>query len=175
MSETLDYVVTANTGGSFTGGTYPTPATPGFIWAINQLVLTPSVNIQNFFGGTQNSATITLAFCLNATTCTGPASGSIVATYAGTNTAAYTCSYAGCVSGTSNVVNLSGPVTQIAVAETVQLATFANSLNSVTVNTISNQFGQTALSPVPEPSTLLLIGAGLSCIALCRKAARRKA
>jgi hypothetical protein len=170
MSENINYLVTANTGGTFTGGSYPTPATPGFIWAINQLVLNPSVNIVNFFGGSANSAAITLSFCLNSTSaCTsGPNFGSITATFAGVNTPSFTCSFSGCVSGASNTINLKGVVTQIDVTESLSLATFANAGNSVTINNITTNFGQFATSPVPEPRTFWLLCAGLLCIGLGR-------
>jgi hypothetical protein len=169
MSETVDYVVTAHTGGAFSGGSYPTPSTPGLIWAINQIVLTPSISIQNFGGGTNNHATITLSFCLNATNTTGcsaPNSGSIVATYSGTTTAVYSCTFSGCVSGTSNTVNLTGSVTQIAFAESLSIAAATPIGNTVTINNITNQFGEFAATGVPEPSTFFLIGLGLVCLGL---------
>ena len=171
MSETVDYQVSANTGGAYSGGTYPTPATPGLFWAINQIVFTPAITINNFGGGTNNKATITMAFCLNAATTTGCApssSGTIVATYSGTSTAVYSCTFSGCVSGTSNTINLAGSVTQIAFAETVAITAFNLAGNTVTVNNIRNQFGEFAAG-VPEPSTFVLIGSGLLLVALVKR------
>jgi hypothetical protein len=168
MSETIGYQLTANTGGTYSGGTYPIPSTPGLIWAIDQIVLTPNISITNFGGGTSNTATITLAFCLSATTtsgCSPSHNGMIVANYAGTTTAAYTCTFSGCVSGSSNTINLTGPITQIAFSESLSLSAATPTGNTVTINQIANQFGEFAASPVAEPATRLLVGVGLICIA----------
>jgi MYXO-CTERM domain-containing protein len=129
----------------------------------------------------QNTANITLTFCLGATSTPGcPASnlGQIIAVYSGPNpTATYTCTFSGCVSSTGNTVNIGGSITQVAVSESVTLASANTSGESVAINNIADQFGEFAsgatASTIPEPTAGLMAGAGLVAIALLRRRRQR--
>ncbi len=70
--ETVAYTVVSNTGGSYLGGSYPTPATPGATWAISGLTFLPNIVIN----GNGQTAIATEQFCLNAAFVTGCPSAS---------------------------------------------------------------------------------------------------
>jgi hypothetical protein len=178
QQETVGFEVTANTGGSFTGGTYPTPATPGAFWAINQLVLNPSVTIIG--SSPQNTVSVALSFCVGGTSvsgCSAGNSGTLNAAYDPTTPlGTFLCNFSGCVSPSGNTINLGGAVTQIAVNLTVSLASSTAAGQSTALNNVGLQLGEFAAgaSTVPEPYSLLLAGAGLAGIALLRFRRRRR-
>jgi hypothetical protein len=162
----FSYVVTANTGGSF-----PTPATPGLIWAVDslQLVVTPQSDANSGV-----ASTVTMNFCLGAVTTAGCGNlGTIVATFTANGAPAYTCSFAGCLSGTSNTVNFSG-VTMVAVSQTVHLVNDSTNGHAAGITNIADVWGEgTLVGTVPEPKTFLLVGVPLVIAGLIRRGAKK--
>jgi hypothetical protein len=162
--ESVNYNVVSNTGGSYSGGSYPTPSTPGATWAISGLTFTPSMSVN----GNGQSATALEEFCLNAADVSGcPAadSGEISVSFSkgGSTT---TCASTYCVSANGNVVNFPTPVTQIAIGFDVRVGG-AETLG-VTLNNFGTDFSGVAVSEsvpeLPEPSTFLMAGVGLVCL-----------
>jgi len=151
---------------SNTGGSFPSPATPGATWAIDGIIFNPNINVN----GNAQAADAILDICLNAPTVSGcPAlqSGTITVSYIGSNPPAYNCSplSIGCVATNSNQIVLSSPVTEIGIRQTV-LVNPTNTLG-VTVQNFDVIFDGTAVLPAgpgsaPEPSTFLLVGVGLA-------------
>lgn len=162
---TFSYVATANTGGSF-----PSPSTAGLIWAINSLQLVVTQGPDSNSGAT---STVTMNFCLGATTTAGCGNlGTIVGSFVGSNAPTYTCSFAGCVSATGNVVNFTS-VTQVAISQSVHLVMDGSNGHEAEIGNIANVFGETAFSGgVPEPSSFLLLGSALAALGALRS--RRK-
>jgi hypothetical protein len=67
QNSSFSYVVDANTGGSFTGGTYPSP-NAGFNWAMNSITLSPTGTYSALGAGTE---TVAMTFCLGQNTNAG--------------------------------------------------------------------------------------------------------
>ena len=159
--EAVAYTVVSNTGGSYHGGSYPTPATPGATWAISGLTFTPNISVN----GNGQSATAFEQFCLNAASVTGCPSadaGEIEVSFFNGGSS-ITCSGIYCVSGNGSVANFPTPVTQIAIDFNVNV-NGADTLG-VTLHNFDTVFSGVAVSPpVPEPSTLLMAGVGLACL-----------
>jgi hypothetical protein len=111
--EAVNCNVVSNTGGSYDGGSYPTPATPGATWAISGLTFTPSISVT----GNGQTATAFEDFCLNAGAvigCPFADSGEIsVAFFDGG--ASINCLGIYCASANGRVANFPIPVTQIAI------------------------------------------------------------
>jgi hypothetical protein len=159
--EEVAYTVVSNTGGSYLGGSYPTPATPGATWAISGLTFIPSISIN----GNGQNATAFEQFCLNAasvTNCPSADAGEIEVSFfsGGSST---TCFGIYCVSATGGVVNFPTPVTQIAIDFNVIVN--GGSTLGVNLNNFDTVFTGVAVPlSVPEPSTLLMSGVGLACL-----------
>jgi hypothetical protein len=174
FTEDIDFIVTAHTGGTYTGGTYPVPATPGLSWAISQLSVFPSGTTGN---GTASGDT-TYSFCIGATTVVGcPAAklGSINAHFSAPGAAAtFTCMFAGCYGAGSNSLDLSSAqATEIAFQVTITFSTAGpgSSIGYPAYGAVGMSFGEfaTALpTGTPEPSTFWLIGSGLTIVGLLR-------
>ncbi len=111
--ESVTYNVASNTGGSYSGGSYPTPATPGATWAISGLNFMPSISVN----GNGQNASASEAFCLNASTvidCPSLDSGEISVVFSKAG-ASITCIGIYCASANATEVNFPTPVTQIAI------------------------------------------------------------
>jgi hypothetical protein len=65
--EAVNDDVVSNTGGSYDGGTFPTPATPGPTWAISGLTFIRDVTVT----GNGQTANAFEEFCLNAASTSG--------------------------------------------------------------------------------------------------------
>lgn len=193
---TINYVTQANTGGAYAGGvdTYPSPANTNLHWAFAGLLLLPTDSIVCTGGcGTNNQQIIiTETFCLGATSttvltggCTAANEGTMNATItgvAGSTTGAVTIVYActfgagGCVSSTSNQINFVAAdqqFTQIAISDAFSITRTTGSGATVTLTNFENQFDEFASAP--EPSTFLLLGSALACVAAIRLRKRRNA
>ena len=165
--EAVNYDVVSNTGGSYTGGSYPTPATPGATWAISGLTFIPNISVT----GNGQTATAFEEFCLNAASTSGCPSAdfgeiSVVFSKGGSST---TCIGTYCASANGSVVNFPTPVTQIAMGFQVNVGT-ADTLG-VTLHNFDTDFSGVAVSPsvpqLPEPSTFLMLVVGLACLVRC--------
>jgi len=155
----------ANTGGSYTGGTYPTPSNPNLHWAYTGLQLNPSAAAV----GAGDSITIVENFCLNATSatvagnCTAANHGTLTATFTASTTPTYACVFGTsgvCASGTSSSVSFAGltlAATTIAITEAVTLDRVG--ATTVTLTNVEDIFSEGAVSP--EPGTFGLIGVAL--------------
>jgi hypothetical protein len=169
QTSSFSYVVDANTGGSFTGGTYPSPTT-GFVWAMNSLTFVPT----GAFSSGTGTETIAMLFCLGQATTAGCAAanqGTITATFTdvGGSTPTFSCTVgtAGtCVSPTGNVVN-GFSFTEVSVLDTISLSQTQNGNGHIfTLSNIETDFGEFA--EAPEPSTFAMIGTALAGVAFLR-------
>jgi hypothetical protein len=162
--ETVNYNVVSNTGGSYNGGSYPTPATPGATWAISSLTFTPSISVN----GNGQTGTAFEEFCLNAGStsgCPSADSGEITVVFSKTGPST-TCIGSYCASANGNVVNFPTPVTQIAIGFGVIVG--GAETQGVTLNNFDTDFSGVAVSEsapeLPEPSTFLMASVGLACL-----------
>jgi hypothetical protein len=167
QNSSFSYVVNANTGGSYTGGSYPSPSV-GFVWAINKITLVPTGTYSNAGSGTE---TVTMTFCLGQATtigCAAADSGTITATFSSSSTPTYTClvgSAGSCVSAASDIVN-GFAFTKIAVLNIISLNETYPGNQTFTLKKIKTNFGEFAEST--EPSTFPLLGTGLIGVAFIR-------
>lgn len=164
---TINYNAIAHTSG--VAPFAPAPTSAGYSWLFDSIILLPTATIS---AGGGNTITITEVFCLGATTTVGCAAadkGTITAKYTNNSTVAYTCAFgsAGCVSGTSNTVDLSAALQTgtIAISETYLLSR-TGSTGNLTLTDIKDTFGEDAESP--EPSTFVLLGTALAAVGLLR-------
>jgi len=171
---TISYVATAHTGGGF--GAAPTS---GGNWYFSGLVLNPTASIT---GGVGNMITVTMTFCLNATStsvgvggCTIGNEGMISATYDGTSPVTFSCVFGagGCVSSFGNTINFGGGTqpTQIAISDAYTITKGSSANNTLTLTNFENQFIQAATAP--EPSTFVLMSLGLLGAGLVRLRQKR--
>jgi hypothetical protein len=186
---TINYAANANTGGAYTGGTYPTPTGANLHWTISGLLLTSTNTIvcNGPLGCLPNAQqiVITETFCIGAATTAGcaPADfGTINATITGVAgsttgqvTTAFVCTFAsgGCVSSTGNQINFTAgelstlQTNGIAISDAVTITrTLGLDLATVTLTNLENQFDQ--LAEAPEPSTFILVGFALAAVAILR-------
>ncbi len=162
--EAVTYNVVSHTGGSYLGGSYPTPATPGATWAISGLTFIPSITVT---GNGQNASAFE-EFCLNAASVAGCQlidSGEIsVAFFNGSSS--ITCLGIYCASASGRVANFPIPVTQIAIDFDVTGG--GATTTGVTLNDFDTVFSGVAVAAsVPEPSTFLMVIVGLACLVCC--------
>ncbi len=179
---TISAQVTANTGGSYTGGTYPSP-TSG-MWTITGLQLNPTAS-----GGGSETIVITENFCVGATSatvgsggCTAAEQGTLTATYNGSSAAAFTCTFNGSTSGvcggngassSASFSSLGYAVTTVAISETANLSA-TGVHGSATLTDIENIFTEsTAAAATPEPSSFVLMGCALAGLVLLSSRIRR--
>jgi hypothetical protein len=165
--EAVNYNVVSNTGGSYDGGSYPTPATPGATWAISGLTFIPDISVN----GNGQSANAFDEFCLNAASTNGcpfADSGEISVHFTGGGSST-TCLGIYCVSADGSAVRFPTPVTQIAIGFDVVVG--GATTTGVTLHNFDTDFSGVAVpasggSPPttsPEPATYLLAGVGLAC------------
>jgi hypothetical protein len=174
QSSSFSFVVDAHTGGSFTGGNYPSP-NAGFVWAMNSLTLNPTSAFSNNATGT---VTIAMQFCLGQATVSGCSvadSGTITATFTRTTgptpILTFTCAVGSagtCASPTGNSVN-GFAFTELAALDTITIDQTANGNHTITLNNIETDFGQFAEAGAPEPSTFVLFGTALAGVGLLRR------
>jgi hypothetical protein len=184
---TDSYVAVANTGGSYTGGTYPTPTTPGNIWAFNDITLEASGSLTASKPGSQ--AQVVMTICIDATTTVGCAAAdtaTITATLSGSGNestfgfqcsvgAGFTAAWGNCAGGSSNATNVSLTVsepTQVAISDVYIVDRVNGTGATVVLNDFQNIFGEMD-PPAPEPSTFVLLGSALAGLAFLSR--RRKA
>ncbi|MGA7408918.1 MAG: hypothetical protein WBW33_00440 [Bryobacteraceae bacterium] len=166
--EAVNYNVVSNTGGSYTGGSYPTPATPGATWAISGVTFIPDISVN----GNGQSANAFEEFCLNAATAAGcplAEDGEIEVQFFHGGSSITSCFGIYCASANGNVLNFPTPVTQIAVGFDVVVG--GATTTGVTLNNFETDFSGVAVSAsapeVPEPSTFLTVVVGLGCLVWC--------
>lgn len=168
LTMTLNYIVVAHSSGSYTGGSYPGPATSGFEWFFDALALTINGSVGNASG---QSIVVTQTICLNATTTTGcgaPALGVITATIpSNSSTPTYACSesssFLNCTGGNQILDIINGlQVQQIALTTQITANRTNATGNVVDLNFIQLEFTQYA--DTPEPSSWLLLGSALALI-----------
>jgi hypothetical protein len=161
--ESITYNVVSNTGGSYNGGSYPTPATPGATWAISGLKFTPSISVN----GNGQNASASEAFCLNAASvidCPSLDSGEISVLFS-KGGASITCFGIYCATANGTEVNFPTPVTQIALDFDVNVN--GASTTGVTLNNFDTEFRGVAVpesAGAPEPSTFLMVVIGVACL-----------
>lgn len=158
LTATFTGAVTANSSGSYTGGSYTQPLA-GFAWVFNTLTLAASGDVANTAG---NSIAIQQTICLNTTTFSAGCANRAVlqANFAaGTTSPTLSCTIqagtlGSCSSTTLNLANGLN-VTSLAYSTAVTVTRVVNG-GLVDLNSFSNTFNQTAVTP--EPSTFGLLG-----------------
>jgi hypothetical protein len=166
--EAVNYDAVSNTGGSYDGGSYPTPATPGATWAISGLNFLPNISVN----GNGQSATAFEEFCLNAAStndCPLTDRGEIsVAFFSGGST--ITCLGIYCASANGTEADFPTPVTEIAIGFDVVVN--GATTTGVTLNNFDTDFSGVAVPEAAsalEPSTFLLVLIGLACLVVPRR------
>ena len=177
---TITYVTNTNQA-EFTVPGYPTPSAGNSI-AISSLSLTASAST-----GTNAADTITITetFCIGSAACTTGATGdtiTLTATYSGTSdtTATYGCTALTDSGATCGSASSATPIT-VTFATQATTLNFSDNYNLVahggttdTLNDFFNTFNTDEIG-APEPSTFLLLGAGLAGFGLLRlRVARRR-
>jgi hypothetical protein len=157
----------ANTG-TVGSVTYTAPTTAGLHWAYTTLTFAPAVAAV----GAGDTVTITENFCLNASQaitgngCVAADQGKITATFTGSTTAVFTCSFgtAGiCLSASSGGVDfgtLPFAPTTIAITDLVNITRVTGT--TVTLTNFENTFGESSFTP--EPASFGLMGAALATL-----------
>jgi hypothetical protein len=159
---------------------YPT-VTAGDHIAISSLSLTASASTGT---NTADTITITETFCIGSATCTTGATGNeitLTASYSGSGdtTATYGCTALTDAGATCGSATSATPIT-VTFASQVTTLNFSDNYDSVvhvattdTLNDFFNTFNTDEVAP--EPSTFLLLGAGLAGFGMLRlRAARRR-
>lgn len=160
LSATLNYIVIAHSTGSYTGGSYPGPATTGLEWFFDAMALSINGSVGNAAG---QSITVTQTICLNASTtsgCSAASLGIITATIGqNSSTPVYGCSTSSAFltcAGANTTLDILNSTLVSQIALTTQIT--ANRVNPsggvVDLNFVSLEFTQVA--DAPEPSSGLL-------------------
>jgi PEP-CTERM motif len=183
----INYVVQSNHG---------TPAGAGLSWFISgnlALSMAGVINETSNSAAGTNTIQVTETFCINsAVSCVGANEGSITAEITFTNNGTggggagniTTVTFLNCSAGanvgtcnggaTGSSIALAGPVTEIAVTDTLSLSRQAGSNAVLTLNSLQNTFDEAALAPVPEPGTFALLGAALVGVGFARFRSRKR-
>lgn len=170
LQATVSLSVTANTGGTYTGGTYPS-APAGTNWAFTGF----TTNIDGLLTGiTGGSASVTTTFCLGQQTiagCSAANLGSITAAISASNVISVTCGTAStanysCVNGVVTLASNVRPVT-VGVSSAIDFnVTSVGKSATMDINNYSLTFSQAAI--VPEPATLSMLAAGLLTLGILK-------
>jgi hypothetical protein len=170
-------VVTTHNGGSYTGGSYPSPGA-GLGWYFDSLqVLTgPSFSISNVL----NTISFTQTYCLGATAtagCTAANLASIRSSYTGNGVltqSVLSCgsSFLSCTGGIADIASsLNFSVVAVTTDVNADRATGAGAGGSITIGDFGTSFAQ--FSVAPEPGTFGLLGMAIIGMGLVRRRRQR--